>query len=260
MRTRSMAKRVLGIHAILCLSITVLLLAFVREAKAQNQGSRSETITAGTITPGTYTTESGWGNLRISKTTAGTTAFDVQTTTGEDVCHIQGAVANGEGSATDSENGDVCKIKFTKTNKGIDIVADTPKECRGFCGANGGFKGLYLTVPEGCLAAQIDKTRSDFKKLYIKKDYKVALTILQSVLQNCVNTLNFVDLGDIRNDIAITQYKNGLHNECLKTLDPYVIDTKRKDSAVINDWPPNQAEEYLKIVKASRTNIRLCAE
>jgi hypothetical protein len=242
------------------LSVVIFFLSLAGEVGAQFRDHPSHPGVTDTISPGKYSTEAGWGILSITKTAARATAFEIQSTTGEDVCHIQGAVTNGEGVATDSENGAVCKIKFTKTGKGINVVSDTPKECGGFCGANGGFKGIYLVVPEGCSADEIDKTRSKFKSLYLKKDYKAALITLQPVLNNCTQILNFVDLGNVRNDIAIVQYKNGLYGECLNTLKPYAIDAKRNDAEVTGDWPPNQIGDYLKIVHASRTNIRLCAK
>lgn len=255
-----MTKRRYVSHVVSGLSAVVLFLSLAAKVGAQPEDHPPKSAASDTVPPGEYTTEAGWGNLSISKTKTGTTIFELQSTTGEDVCHIQGAVINGEGSANDSENGAVCKVKFTKTDKGIDVLADTPKECSGFCGANGGFKGQYLTIPEVCSADEVDKTRSNFKKLYLRKDYKTALVTLQPLLKKCTATLNFIDLGDIRNDVAITQYKFGLYSECIDTLKPYAVDAGRKDSEVTNDWPPNQAVDYLKILKSSRTNIRLCTK
>jgi hypothetical protein len=228
-------------HVVSGLSAVVLFLSLAAKVGSQPEDHPPKSAASDTVPPGEYMTEAGWGNLSISKTKTGTTIFELQST-------------------TDSENGAVCKVKFTKTDKGIDVLADTPKECSGFCGANGGFKGQYLTIPEGCSADEVDKTRSNFKKLYLRKDYKTALVTLQPLLKKCTATLNFIDLGDIRNDVAITQYKFGLYSECIDTLKPYAVDAGRKDSEVTNDWPTNQAVDYLKILKSSRTNIRLCTK
>ena len=127
MRVESMIKRGYLNHVISGLSVMVLFLCLAGKVGAQPQDHTSNSLVANAISPGKYITEAGWGTLSISKTTAGSTSFEVQSTTGEDVCHLEGAVINGEGSATDSENGAICKVKFTKTDKGIDVVADTPK-------------------------------------------------------------------------------------------------------------------------------------
>lgn len=225
---------------------------------AQSQITDSPPITA--VQAGEYTTELGWGHLSISKHTKGTTTFALHTTTGEDICNIHGTVVHSEGIAIDSENGGVCKIQFTKTDRGVDAYADTPVTCRELCGANGGFKGSYLTVSKECNADEVGKTRNTFKNFYVGKNYKLALATILPIMNNCSNILNFYDLGNIRNDVAIAQYKNGLSNECLTTLKYYSTDVNRKDSDIISDWPPNQGDDYLKIIRASRTNIRLCTK
>ncbi|AEQ98489.1 hypothetical protein [Xanthomonas oryzae] len=61
--------------------------------------------------------------------------------------------------------------------------------------------------------------------------------------------------GAIRNDLAITQYNNGLYAECLATLEKYAEDADKDDDAVIDGWTPVLADRYLATVRAERTNI-----
>src|SRR5690606_31879645 len=121
----------------------------------------------------------------------------------------------------------VCTVKFTSTSQGVDVAANTPAECKSFCGYNGGFDGPYLKVADGCGRDDLDRTRKAFKRLYDGKNYKAALTTLSPVLANCRPTFEWEEEGGIRNDLAIAQYKNGLYDECLTTLDPYAADAKK---------------------------------
>ena len=215
---------------------------------------------AGPIPAGEYRTELGWGQLSISPAVNGAPTFSLHTATGEDICDIQGRLVNNEGQATDNETGQVCRIAFTPQPRGLDVKPITPDSCRGFCGANGGFKGFYVALMPACQANAIEATRKAFKRLYEDKAYPAALAKLKPVLDQCGTTLDFVELGDIRNDVAITQYRNNRSNDCLKTLVPYAADAKRDDKDIVADWPLTEGDDYLKIVHAARTNIRLCSK
>ncbi|KOR41562.1 hypothetical protein ADT25_16730 [Xanthomonas oryzae] len=72
--------------------------------------------------------------------------------------------------------------------------------------------------------------------------------------------MEWEEKGAIRNDLAITQYKNGLYAECLATLEKYAGVADKDDDAVIDGWTPVLADRYLAIVRAERTNIGLCGK
>lgn len=211
------------------------------------------------LEPGEYITEKGWGHLQLSQRGSVLT-FSIESVTGEDYCTLDGTIQGNQGS-TKSDNGSpACSLKFTTTLQGINVTANTPAECKVFCGFNGDFEGPYLKVPDGCGRDKLDRTRKEFKRLYDGKDYKAALTTLSPVLANCQPTLEWEQEGAIRNDLAIAQYKNGLYDQCLKTLEPYAADARKTDDAVTEEWAPALADRYLSIVKAARTNIALCGK
>jgi len=211
----------------------------------------------GFLQPGEYITEKGWGRLLI-KEQAGALNFRLETFTGEDVCGLHGSIQGNRGAAKSDDGSSVCTAEFTSTPQGIDVAASTPSECRAFCGYNGGFEGSYIRVENGCGQVDLDRTRDAFKRLYDRKEYEPALASLAPVLANCLPILEWEDEAAIRNDLAITQYKNGLYADCLATLGKYAEDAGKEDDAVMEEWPPALANRYLAVVRAARTNIDSC--
>lgn len=216
-----------------------------------------EGTASSSLRPGEYITEKGWGHLQLSEQ-EGVLTFSIESVTGEDYCGLDGTIRGDQGSAEGDNGPSACTVKFTGTPQGIDVSANTPVECKAFCGYNGGFEGPYLKVKDGCGRSDLERTRKAFKRLYDARDYKAALTALSPALANCLPTLEWEEEGGIRNDLAITQYKNGLFAECLVTLDKYVDDADKDDDAVIDGWAPVLADHYLAIIRAARTNIGLC--
>lgn len=218
----------------------------------------TQAVAGTTLQPGEYITEKGWGRLLL-KGQDGALAFSLESITGEDTCGLDGVVEGTQGIAK-GENGASCAVKLKATPEGIGVAAATPDECKAFCGYNGGFEALYLRVKAGCGRNGLDRARADFKRLYDGKDYKAAMATLSPVLADCLPTLEWEEEGAIRNDLAITQHKNGLNAECLATLDKYAEDAAKTDEAAVDGWAPALADRYLAIVRAARTNIGLCRE
>ena len=209
------------------------------------------------LQPGEYITEKGWGRL-LFDTQNGTLMFSLESTSGGDMCLLDGAIQGDHGIAKGDAGVPSCSVKFTANAQGIEVTAATPTECKTFCGYNAGFEAPYLRVAEGCGQDDLDRTRSAFQRLYDAKNYKAALSTLSPVLARCVPTLEWEEEGAIRNDLAITQYKNGLYAQCLATLDKYAEDAGKDDDAVVEGWTPTLADRYVAIVRAARTNIGLC--
>ncbi|WP_369940672.1 hypothetical protein [Xanthomonas medicagonis] len=206
---------------------------------------------------GEYITKKGWGRLLLQNT-QGPMKFSLESTSGEDMCELGGTLDGTKGIAKSDDGSDACKVIFTPTAQGIEVKAATPAECRDFCGYNGSFQAEYLHVPEGCGRDALDRTRTTFKRLYDSRDYKAALATLAPALDKCQPTLEWREEGGMRNDLAITQYRNGLYAQCLATLAPYAEDARKDDNAVTEGWTPMLADDYLSIVRAARTNLRLC--
>ncbi|WP_225977113.1 hypothetical protein [Paracidovorax avenae] len=231
-------------------------------ATAQPSGSppppeRSSPSGSGGLQPGEYMTERGWGRLLI-QSEKGEVTFSLESTTGDSLCTLDGTIDGDQGIARQDGGRSSCVVGFGHSAQGIDVKAATLAECRDFCGFNGSFAGRYVRVKEGCGRDEVDRTRATFQRLYDRRNFKAALAILSPVLENCSVTLDWEDEGAIRNDLAITQYSNGLHAQCLATLARYAGDAAKDDDAAADGWAPALAERYLDIVRAARTNIGLC--
>lgn len=240
--------------------VALMLGAASLQTTAQKTLPEMQGTDASSVAPGYYATEQGWGWLVVEPTKNGTTRFSVETqSTPTGGCSgLEGVLKGHIGTVRDGK--DACIIRFNPTANGLALKAETVEACRQFCGLSGSFDGEYLhDANPACFPAAVEETRGRFKKLYARKDYRSALSTLQPVLKNCTSLLTELDLGPIRNDFALTQYKNGQREECLATLTPYQKDARRSDKAILQDWGrPDVADEYLAIVKAARTNLHLC--
>ncbi|QNH18552.1 hypothetical protein HEP74_03724 [Xanthomonas sp. SS] len=232
-------------------------LAAASKPRQSNAQPASPATSGETLKPGEYLTEKGWGRLLLNKQN-GTLMFSLESTSGGDMCLLDGAIQGDHGIVKDDAGVPSCSVKFTANAQGIEVTAATPTECKAFCGYNAGFEAPYLRVAEGCGQDDLDRTRSAFQRLYDAKNYKAALSTLSPVLARCLPTLEWEEEGAIRNDLAIAQYKNGLYAQCLATLDKYAEDAGKDDDAVVEGWTPTLADRYLAIVRAARTNIGLC--
>ncbi|QNH14322.1 hypothetical protein [Xanthomonas sp. SI] len=232
-------------------------LAAASKARQSNAQPASPATSGETLKPGEYLTEKGWGRLLLDKQN-GTLMFSLESTSGGDMCLLDGAIQGDHGIAKGDAGVPSCSVKFTANAYGIEVKAATPTECKAFCGYNAGFEAPYLRMAEGCGRDDLDRTRTAFKRFYDGKNYKAALTTLSPALTNCLPTLEWEEEGAIRNDLAITQYKNGLYAQCLATLDKYAEDAGKDDDAVVEGWTPTLADRYVAIVRAARTNIGLC--
>lgn len=266
------AARIIGVE--ICAFVFAMVALMLQTACSAQTTTTSSSPTSGRVRPltsatqsaggsalraGEYITEKGWGHLRIANQQSGL-MFSIESVTGEDMCTLDGTIRNGQGVAADGSGSSACIVDFAEDDAGIDVSTRTAAECRRFCGYNGGFEARYLEVKAGCGRNAIQKTRNSFKRLYDSKDYKSALATLSPVLTECLPTLDWEEEGDIRNDLAIAQYKSGLHGQCLATLEQYAEDAGKGDDAVVDGWSPALADRYLSIVKAARTNIVLCSK
>lgn len=169
-------------------------------------------------------------------------------------CSLNGDIRDNQ-AKLDGEEG-VCIVKFDATTDGVDVEGNDP--CRFYCGMRAHFDGMYFRPAPGCAGNDRTHARDAFKASYAKKDYATARAKLEPVLSQCASLLSWLETASIRNDLAVTQYH--LHDRagCLSTLDPLAADAAKSDAAIRESFPPTDADDYLPLVKAARTNLRLC--
>ena len=212
----------------------------------------------GAPAPGEYITERGWGVLKIEPAAKGALAFSIEAVGGNlFVCGLDGEIRNGRADL-EGTGGKRCIVRFVRKGEDIDVQADS-SICNYHCGAHASFPGLYLKVAPACTVGALKKTREAFKVQYDRKDFAAARAVLEPVVKDCARTLDRFEGGWIRNDLAITKYRLGDRAGCTQTLAPLSKDAGKSDQHIRNDYGQMDAEKYVPVIKATRTNLKLCS-
>ncbi len=231
-----------------CFAILPILLTAAFSAEAGNDA----------FPPGEYLTERGWGSLEIATDANGAQTFSLDSIgPNGHLCGLEGKIDGDQGIVDVVGSDGACFVRFVRKGDAIDVVSGH-ESCRNYCGYRGRFEALYLKPAPGCKSANVTLTRAEFKRLYDRKQYRKALTLLSPLPNQCIKTLSWLESPAILNDIAITQYKLGMREACLKTLAPLQEDAARSDDEILADYPPADGISRLESVKAARTNLRLC--
>lgn len=214
------------------------------------------------IKAGKYIAEGGWGDLTITKSKQQLHFSILSMGANAHVCDLDGEIKNNRASLeTDDQP---CIIDFTP--QGSHIQVDGDENCRYYCGARAFFSGLYLKPESGCSDKERASTRKKFKKLYDGEEYESAVTTLEPLLSQCEKTLDWIEDGRIRNDLAVAYYHLEKFAECQETLEPLqnsVGQTGEKlpqtEQELKELLPPSDFEMFLPVAKATWHNTRLCS-
>jgi hypothetical protein len=210
------------------------------------------------ITSGVYVTEGHWGTLEIKNKTAKEFEFNISTIRpNSNLCDVSGKAINGVARLKNEDSKNGCVIKFK--NKGDSIIVESNGEsCSYYCGANAFFDAEYLKPSVQCSDDAVDKSRNKFTKLYKEKKYTEALAVLEPVLKNCEKTLYQTINYWIRNDLAVTYAKLERFDDCSKILEPLKEDAQMTEEELQNNYPWLYVESNRTVIKATRTNLKLC--
>ncbi len=211
----------------------------------------------GAIEPGIYITEGGWGDLTIKQGKDGMLSFTIFALGGNaHMCSLEGVIRNG--SATLTESGEACVIRFDPKGAAIKVSSETYEPCHYYCGMRAYFEGEYFKPAPACLPRAIRKSRRDFKVLYDRKAYAEAVALLEPVLTECAKTMTWLDRGWIQNDLALAYHRMKRDDICLSLLKGFEADAAKTDEQIREEYPPADADTYWPILNAARTNLKLC--
>ncbi len=211
------------------------------------------------LAAGDYVTERGWGNLILKSGMSGAMTFSIEAVGGNmHVCSLEGEILEGRAKLEGLDEKTPCTVTLVPTVDGVKVTASEGGACREYCGARAYFEAVYLLPAKACTRTAIAATRRSFKQLYDTRRYAEARAKLEAVVKDCSRTMSPLEDGRIRNDLAVTLHKLGDLPGCMVILEPWAEDAKLTDEAVRESRPPSDAEMYLPIVRATRTNIRLC--
>lgn len=220
----------------------------------------SDTIPAQPPAPGHYATDRGWGLLTIEPERESPSSFSLETVNAGYGCSFSGTLRGTQGTVYDGNAPGTCTLEVVKTQDGVAIHSATGMEsaCREYCGNNGSFEGDYLKLGATCEPAAVEHARAAFQALYDRKDYAKAAATLAPVYRECLATSSFTDEGAIRNDYAITRHRLGEDAACLEALAPYRDAAGRSDDEITGGMAPAVVDDYLTVIHAARTNLKLC--
>ena len=206
---------------------------------------------------GEYLTEQGWGVLTLKPAGTSGQPFSLSTVgSNAHVCQIEGVIRQGHAQVPTEGSDERCEMDFVR--QGHDIALSSTPGCRYFCGMRAGLDGLYLRPAPGCDTASVRQQRKLFKQRYDQKNYAGAVNTLAPVLARCQKTLDWLGAHWLRNDLALAQLRLGDAAACRATLQPLAADAARRDDAIRDSYPPAEAEGYLGVLRAARTNLKLC--
>ena len=209
--------------------------------------------------PGEYLTRGGWGQLLVEADTRGQISFSISATGGNGhQCELAGEIRDRVALLAVEGKDEPCAVKFSPGSEGIAVAPQNLDVCHSFCGARASFEGFYFRPAKGCTTSEVTNRREEFKRLYDKKAYANAKATLHPLLHDCRRTLHQWDKAWIRNDLAITQYRLGDLASCRETLRPLTADARAPEAKLLEGFSPVDGDSYRPILKATRTNLRLC--
>jgi hypothetical protein len=201
---------------------------------------------------GEYVINDGaWGRLQVQ----GSGQFKIVTTGANGhQCQLDGVIVKGRSKLANS----ACHVDFKAEGANVNVTTNGSDDCKSVCGARAWFNGLYLKPPPLCEQKGIAGVRKKFKAEYGAKNYSDALATLSPVATQCKQFLYWIDSGWILNDLALTQFKLGDRAGCLRTLQGLAPDAAKSDEEITGNFPPADSDLYLRVIGATRTNLKLC--
>lgn len=122
-----------------------------------------------------------------------------------------------------------------------------------------GFEGTYRIPPRGCRPAERTARRNAFQAQYRSHQYARAEDTLDAFYRECREFLDWIGIDEIRNDLAVTQYHLGRHEDCLRTLRETIGATETGEDKLRSRLPPTDFDTYLPVARASWYNLKLCS-
>lgn len=215
------------------------------------------------IPAGEYVMESGCCTLNVEAMAEGTQYFKIVALgPNGHSCGLDGRLFDRHFEIKNDYDQDTCSIDFDGVDGGFDVKVirgeDGGTSCRMYCGMRAGFEGTYLKPPAGCTSSEVKAARKKFQASYAKKDFAGARALLEPVLQICPKYIFWTDRGWIRNDLAIAQFRSGDSASCLETLAGFGDDLNQTDKQIRDTNAPSDADNQIRLMKAAKTNLRLC--
>lgn len=241
----------------------ILSFAFMFAAIASAEAAPPE------IPPGQYVRDGDSGTLTIRRDEQNKQIFEIESIGGNcHICGVSGEIRGATGHA-DSWAGDgsdsKCDVSFSAGRSAVDVNPITQEECRAYCGARAGFDGTYRVPSATCTSAGRRAQRDQSLRLYRSHRFSQAASKLQALMAQCRPFMNWIEMDQVRNDLALAQYHNGDFSQCLQTLNgTLAADVKDEDELKSGNGntylPPCDFDNYIGVAKSTWFNKALCTK
>lgn len=212
-------------------------------------------LAADSVPPGEYLTAGAWGSMRVEPAAPGRGLhFEITSVGGNGhTCELEGDILNGTAKLDDQ-----CTIEFAVHPDRISVRAGQTSgdACRAYCGMRAGFEGDYYPVVPFCRTESA--VREEFLRQYKAAQYRQARDTLQLLLTRCERFMDWHAQAEVRNDLALTEFRLRNKPACLKALEPLkrdLIDDPAKTGRV---FAPVDEEWGKAMVKTTRFNWKKC--
>jgi hypothetical protein len=215
--------------------------------------------------PGNYIAMEDSGSVTIQRDQQNRLTFEIETVGANyHTCQLSGVIQNAVGHTEDNA-GQRCDVSFESGNSAVTVRPITLEACRDYCGMRAGFEGIYRIPPSNCTSEGRQAQRDKSLLLYRAHRYPEAVAILRTLTSQCTDFIGWIELDQVRNDIALAQYHNGEYPQCLETLNS-TIAGKVKGEAELKSGdggvylPPSDFDNYSNVAASTWFNKALCAK
>lgn len=233
-----------------------LLLSLILAATTSAEPAKQE------IRTGQYIRDANSGVLKIDSGGGNSLIFHIESSGGNcSSCTVSGEIVGGIGKAESWANDGSdsnCRISFSAEHSTISIQPTTEDECRPFCGMRAGFDGTYRSPPTACTNAGRQKLRDQFLRMYRSRQFSPAAKTLQSLISQCQEFMDWIEIDRVRNDLALAQYRNGDPQQCLTTLNTTLASNAKSENDL--SLPPCDFDNYIGVAKSTWFNMALCSK
>ena len=221
------------------------------------------------IRPGTYVLSNDSGTLVVRQGKGQRRTFAIETIGGNcHICGVEGVLTGAKGRADpwdDTGASPTCVIDFSAQGTAITVTPLTEAACRDHCGARASFEGTYRVSPPACTAGARQKLRNQALRWHKAHRYGQAAAALQGLITRCTGFMNWIEIDQVRNDLALAQYRNGEFAQCLATLgDTRVAHVKDEAELASGNspvfLPPCDFDNYIAVARATWFNRAMCTK
>lgn len=206
--------------------------------------------------PGAYESHGGWGTLTVHPDGRfGIEALGANAHS----CSVEGKLHGESGISQPDPPEEPCRLRLAARGDAVKVeILGGEATCSLFCGARASFDGTYYRPAAGCRPARRQARRDAFLRQYRARQYAAAEATLEALLKDCGDFLFWIELDEVRNDLAIAQHHLGRDADCVATLRPtraFEAGDARKLREML---PPVDFDSYLPVAQAAWNNLRHC--